>query len=159
MLSELIRLTQPTLEDNLVESIRADKLSISDTNVEELLSKPMILVVDDNATNQTITCKLLKKLGYPSIVANNGEQALQQLQQRRSKIALVLMDCRMPVMDGLQATQAIRAQGDSIPIIALSANNTETDRNDCRAVGMNDFIEKPINRDRLKAVLQRFITT
>lgn len=118
---------------------------------------PLILVVEDNLTNQKITCKLLSKLGFDSIVAEDGQQALAKLQQHREDIALILMDCRMPIMDGLQATQAIRAQGDSITIIALTANNSDEDRVACLAAGMDEFLTKPINKDKLKTVLKPFL--
>jgi len=63
----------------------------------------------------------------------------------------------MPVMDGLQATQAIRTQGDDIPIIALTANDTKEDRDACIQAGMDEFLSKPINKKELGILLQRFI--
>lgn len=131
-----MRLTQPTTQKQNIQG--AEPAIALNNPIEEVLA-PLILVVEDSRTNQKITCKLLSKIGYRSIVAEDGQQALDQLQVQRQEIALILMDCRMPVMDGLQATQAIRAQGDDIPIVALTANNTEQDREDCFAVGMDDF--------------------
>ena len=119
----------------------------------------MILVVEDSPTNQKIACKILAKLGYRTIVAEDGQQALDILQTQRQEIALILMDCRMPVMDGLQATQVIRAQGDDIPIVALTANSTEEDRSACLAVGMDEFLAKPINKNKLQEMLASFIKT
>ena len=101
---------------------------------------------------------MLTKLGYRSIVAEDGQQALDCLKSQRDEILLILMDCRMPVMDGLQATQAIRAQGDNIPIVALTANNTQEDREACIQAGMDEFLTKPINKEALVTVLQAFIT-
>jgi signal transduction histidine kinase/CheY-like chemotaxis protein len=152
LLSELMRLTQPTTQKQNIQG--AEPAIALNNPIEEVLA-PLILVVEDSRTNQKITCKLLSKIGYRSIVAEDGQQALDQLQVQRQEIALILMDCRMPVMDGLQATQAIRAQGDDIPIVALTANNTEQDREDCFAVGMDDFLSKPIDKNKLQAVLQR----
>lgn len=100
---------------------------------------------------------MLSKLGYRSIVAEDGQQALDILASQREEISLILMDCRMPVMDGLQATQAIRAQDDDIPIVALTANNTEEDRKACMQVGMDEFLSKPIRKEDLETVLQSFI--
>lgn len=114
-------------------------------------------MVEDSPTNQKIACKILEKIGYRSIVAEDGQQALNKLQAQRQEIALILMDCRMPVMDGLQATQAIRAQGDDIPIVALTANNSEEDKIACLQVGMDEFLAKPINKQKLKTVLQTLI--
>jgi len=154
LLSELLRLTQPITQKK--NNKGAESATALNNPMEEVLA-PLILVVEDSPTNQKITCKLLSKLGYRSMVAEDGQQALDQLQVQRQEIALILMDCRMPVMDGLQATQAIRAQGDDIPIVALTANNTEQDREDCFAVGMDEFLSKPIDKNKLQAVLQHLI--
>ncbi|MGM8910955.1 response regulator [Psychrobacter sp. 1U1] len=163
LLSELIRLLQSTTvshkHEDTGKTSESTKKPTMDNNTVEVASAPTILVVDDNLTNQKITCKMLDKLGYPSLVADDGRQALEQLDAQRQQISLILMDCRMPVMDGLQATQVIRSQGNSIPIVALTANNTEEDREACRQAGMDDFLAKPINKDKLKTVLQRLMTT
>ncbi len=158
LLSELLRLTLPArkpFKKSTEISSNSDLIEITD-KADEAIS-PLILVVEDSATNQKIACKILAKLGYRTLVAEDGQQALDILQVRRQEIALILMDCRMPVMDGLQATQAIRAQGDDIPIVALTANNTEEDRTACLAVGMDEFLAKPINKSKLQEVLASFI--
>ncbi len=166
LLSELLRLTLPArqaLTQPINQTINVENNSgqLVTKDVAEPVSDtllPLILVVEDSLTNQKIACKILSKLGYRSVTAADGQQALEQLKNQRQDISLILMDCRMPVMDGLQATQAIRAQGDDIPIVALTANNTEEDRDACIQVGMDDFLSKPINIKELKAVLQTFIT-
>ena len=158
LLSELLRLTSPTrktCKQGTETASNSDLIEITDKSDEAL--SPLILVVEDSATNQKIACKILAKLGYRTVVAEDGQQALDILQVQRQEIALILMDCRMPVMDGLQATQAIRAQGDDIPIVALTANNTEEDRTACLAVGMDEFLAKPINKNKLQEVLAALI--
>ena len=172
LLSELLRLTlsvkqtliQPeNIQDNTKDETKQNSQEntsqldavINESNSETLA--PLILVVEDSLTNQKIACKILEKIGYRSVVAEDGQQALDKLKEQRQEIALILMDCRMPVMDGLQATQAIRAQGDDIPIVALTANNTEEDRAACLQVGMNEFLAKPINKLKLQEILQTFI--
>ena len=160
LLSEILRLTSPTRQKlmqpaSLIEN--SSPLTTSEDNAVSPTLSPLILVVEDSLTNQKITCKMLDKLGYRSVVAEDGQQALEQLKQQRQDISLILMDCRMPVMDGLQATQAIRAQGDDIPIVALTANDTKEDRDACLQVGMDEFLTKPINKKALETVLQRFI--
>ena len=159
LLSELMRLTLPVrqtftqtknIEENVSEPITSEETT-------QIVS-PLILVVEDSPTNQKIACKMLSKLGYRSIVAEDGQQALDTLKEQREEISLILMDCRMPVMDGLQATQAIRAQEDDIPIVALTANNTEEDREACMQVGMDEFLSKPINKKALETVLQSLIS-
>lgn len=177
LLSELLRLTQPkslthsasislTLIDNRHENLNERAtLSTSTTlvanNTDTINSNkqaiPLILVVEDNMVNQKVACKLLDRLGYRTIVAEDGQQALKQLAASRAEISLILMDCRMPVMDGLEATKAIRAQGDSIPIVALTANTSEEDREACYASGMDDFLAKPVDKEQLDKVLKRFI--
>ena len=171
LLSELMRLTQPAsntqvnadmingIENTIESKIENKKDLTAEVSITNASVAPLILVVDDNSTNQKITCKLLDRLGYSCMVADNGRQALEQLEARRQQITLILMDCRMPVMDGLQATQVIRAQGNSIPIVALTANNTEDDREACLLAGMDDFLAKPINKDKLQAVLQNLMIT
>lgn len=160
LLSELMRLTQSPMhmqkQEITVNHINnQEKPSMEDTLKS---SSTLILVVEDNLTNQKITCKLLSRFGYDSVVANNGQQALDILEAQRQKFALILMDCRMPIMDGLQATRIIRAQGNDIPIVALTANNTEEDFEACRLAGMTEFLTKPINKDKLEEVLQSLIT-
>ena len=163
LLSELLRLTLPARQ-KLVQTIEIKEECKQLANEADKADKaanenvlPLILVVEDSPTNQKITCKILSKLGYRSVVAEDGQQALDMLQQQRQDISLILMDCRMPVMDGLQATQAIRAQGDKIAIVALTANNTKEDRDACIEVGMDEFLAKPINKKELESVLQSFI--
>lgn len=159
LISELMRLTLPARQ-GLAQS-ETTKAEVNDPTQSVPTAEtdlPLILVVEDSPTNQKIACKILSKLGYRSLVAENGQQGLEVLEANRYEIALILMDCRMPVMDGLQATQAIRAQGDDIPIVALTANNSEEDREACLQVGMDEFLAKPINKKQLETVLQSFIT-
>lgn len=164
LLSELLRLTapirqtlrQPAPSQESHKENSSQLVTAADDAAHEALA-PLILVVEDSPTNQKIACKILEKIGYRTIVAEDGQQALDKLQSQRQEIALILMDCRMPVMDGLQATKAIRAQGDDIPIVALTANNSEEDRAACLQVGMDEFLAKPINKQKLQIVLQKLI--
>ncbi len=99
----------------------------------------------------------MSKLGYRSVVAENGEQALSLLKVHRQQLSLILMDCRMPIMDGLTATQAIRDSGDNITIIALTANDSPEDKLICQQVGMDEFLTKPIQKNKLATMLKHFI--
>jgi signal transduction histidine kinase/CheY-like chemotaxis protein/HPt (histidine-containing phosphotransfer) domain-containing protein len=116
-----------------------------------LLQRPMqILLAEDNATNQVVFAKLLQSFDVDISIAANGRLALDQASSRTFDIAF--MDMRMPEMDGLEATRAIRALGGEwsrIPIIALTANAFADDVKDCRLAGMNSFISKPIRRKTL----------
>lgn len=178
MVSELVRLAhyQPAVTElttiakdseerddanSKSEDLNSNKLSENkpiDKQITELdLTAPLILIVEDNVVNQKIGCKLLAKLGYRSIVAENGQQALSLLETHRQDISLILMDCRMPVMDGLEATKAIRDSGNNIAIIALTANDSTEDRIDCQRAGMDEFLTKPIQKERLKQVLEQYV--
>jgi len=116
-----------------------------------------VLVAEDNAINQQVAVGLLTKLGHRADVAHDGAQALALVQQ--GDYDLVLMDMQMPNMDGLTSARAIRAlSGDvaGITIIAMTANAMDEDREACLAAGMNDYISKPVDRQRLGAMLGRW---
>ena len=112
-----------------------------------------ILVVEDNPINQTVAKVMLEQLGQRVTIAENGQSALQQLQEEYALIDLVLMDMQMPVLDGIGSTRRIRAAGNAVPIIGLSANAFDSDRDACLAAGMNAFIAKPVTREKLAAML------
>lgn len=115
-----------------------------------------ILLVEDNQVNQLVASSLLKKLGHRVGHAENGKRALEAL--RTQHYDLVLMDCQMPVMDGYQATRAIRehAQWQSLPVIAVTGNVMEGDKQACLAAGMNDYVTKPYNREQLRKMIARW---
>lgn len=112
-----------------------------------------VLVVDDNRVNQKVATRMLKKQGHTSETANNGKEAIEILQT--TAFDVVLMDCQMPVMDGFEATRAIRSWpkkqlNSQIPIIALTANASSSDRDATIAAGMDAFLPKPIRSDTLR---------
>lgn len=117
----------------------------------------LVLLVEDNAINQQVARELLKRYGAVVDVAGHGREAVDMV--GRAFYDVVLMDVQMPVMDGLEATKAIRALpgGADLPIIALTAHALAEDRERCLAAGMNDYLTKPIDPDRLLAALGRWI--
>ena len=120
----------------------------------------VILLVEDNEVNQQVACELLQAAGFVVEVADNGQIALERVQARR--FDLVLMDMQMPVMDGLEATRAIRAlgslgQGQRLPIVAMTANAMQADRQRCIDAGMDGFVSKPIDPDLLWQALLRWL--
>lgn len=116
-----------------------------------------VLLVEDNPVNQTVIEAMLRSLGYRVSLVGDGQQALQSFAQH--DYAAILMDCRLPVMDGYEATRQIRLQpaGQRIPIIALTANALQGDREACLAAGMNDYLAKPFKRADLQHILQRWL--
>ena len=136
--------------------------SPSDSSMRELRrSQLRVLVVEDNITNQQVTLGILHKLGPRAQTVVNGQEALDALQ--RSDYDLVLMDVQMPVMDGLDATRAIRAADNkvlnrSIPIIAMTARAMPGDRDRCLQAGMNDYIAKPVTPLALLQLLDKWIS-
>jgi CheY-like chemotaxis protein len=115
------------------------------------------LLVEDNPINQMVAQKMLEKIGLESTLAGDGQEALDRLGQGR--FDAVLMDCQMPVMDGFEATRRIREQSAllSLPVIAMTANVMEGDREKCIDAGMNDYIGKPVVEADLKKTLARWL--
>jgi two-component system, sensor histidine kinase and response regulator len=119
-------------------------------------AQPNILLVEDNPINQKVEIALLKKLGCRVTLAENGRQALETLQQ--ANFDLIFMDCQMPVMDGYEATVHIRNEEHSrhIPIIAVTAHALEGEREKCLAVGMDDYLPKPVTNSDFRRMLERW---
>ena len=118
-----------------------------------------VLLAEDNPINQVYARRLLAMMGAEVTAASNGEEAVRLV--REQEFDLVLMDCQMPVMDGYQATAAIRALGGAhadLPIIALTAFAMADDRDACLAAGMNDYVTKPVDRAALTAAIGRWVT-
>jgi osomolarity two-component system sensor histidine kinase NIK1 len=115
-----------------------------------------ILLVEDNLLNQRIVTFSLKKYNHEVIIANNGIEAIQKFRER--KFDVILMDIMMPVMDGLEATVKIRELENSngfqkrTPIIALTANTMDNDRDKCISYGMDEFMAKPFDLEKLKLI-------
>jgi CheY-like chemotaxis protein len=117
-----------------------------------------VLLAEDNLANQEVALAMLHNLGVSVEVAANGMDVMALLE--RQQFDLILMDCQMPVMDGFQATAAIRArEGEQrhIPIVALTANAVAGDRQRCLAVGMDEYLSKPFTQDQLGDMLRRWL--
>ena len=146
--------------------------------VAENVQHRRVLVVEDNIVNQKLAVRMVEKLGYQPDVVENGQEALTALS--KGDYAAILMDCQMPVMDGFETTRCIRkgeaAAHDSpgrnsnrsdtapsstphIPIIAVTANAMQGDRERCLATGMDDYLAKPIKLDELRNALARWVPT
>jgi len=122
------------------------------------LTHKKLLIVEDNITNQLVLKGILQKLGYETAVAENGLKALDYLSH--NTIDLILMDCQMPEMDGFETTTRIRVSEEAfkhIPIIAVTANTMSGDRERCLAIGMNDYLGKPVRKDLLQEKLSYWL--
>ncbi len=117
-----------------------------------------LLLVEDNKINQLVAGKFLQKFGYQYDIAENGAEALERIETQTYDA--ILMDCQMPVLDGFEATKRIRLQEQGsqrhLPIIGLTANALEGDREKCLACGMDDFTTKPINLNELESKLKHW---
>jgi CheY-like chemotaxis protein len=120
------------------------------------LTSLKVLLVEDNEINQMVALAILESLGCEIVIANHGQEACELVKTQR--FDLILMDCQMPVMDGFSATQVIRQYEQdhghkSVPIIALTANAIQGDREKCLAAGMDDYLAKPVQQDIMQEKL------
>ncbi len=135
----------------------APKMKESRTISENLFNVLIgrVLVAEDNLINQNIIKQMLIDLGCKPVVVGNGMEACDLA--KREKFEMILMDCRMPEMDGYEATKVIRQIDAKIPIIAMTANSSEEDRKKCADIGMNDFISKPITKSKILKILRPYL--
>lgn len=124
----------------------------------DCLANIRVLLVEDNEINQELAVELLTTAGAIVTLANNGQEAYELVSH--DTFDVVLMDCQMPVMDGYAATRHIRSlpQADTLPIIAMTANAMPGDQQHCLAMGMNDYLAKPIVKDALYAAILRWVS-
>ncbi len=146
-----------------LEPLETDSQANAENSENIDLAGHRILLVEDNAINAEIARMILEQYGAEVQQAENGKIGLEALQEKGpGYYDAVLMDIQMPVMNGFEATKAIRALGGAyataLPIIAMSANAYDEDVRDCLAAGMNGHIAKPFNPDELMRILRRYIS-
>ena len=139
----------------------------ADENLRELGAH--VLLAEDNLVNQELAKSMLEDLGCTVVVADNGQDAYEAvaeapLDRKQQRYDVVLMDCQMPLMDGFDATGAIRdweakcGEEPPLPIVALTANAMTGDRERCLAAGMSDYLSKPFDQEQLARVVKRWLT-
>ncbi|WP_341890069.1 ATP-binding protein [Variovorax sp. YR752] len=164
---ELVPLYRPAQPLRVLEALQRALEPVPPDSARMELDPPLagdgtrtlrVLLVEDNLVNQLVAQALLERLGAQVMLAGDGEQALQRLAE--NEFDLVLMDCQMPVLDGLSCTRRwreIEAQraGPRIPVVAMTAASDEDARAACRDAGMDDFLTKPVEQAQLAAMLAR----
>lgn len=145
---------EPSLLEGAIPIFKPVEPSVNEPTIAGI----SLLVVEDNTINQKVITELLKLSGIKVVIAENGQVALDKLKQQ--DFAAVLMDIQMPIMDGLEATRQIRLQPAfaHLPIIALTAGVTLEEQETYKAVGMNDFLPKPLDFKRLTETIKRNLT-
>ncbi|WP_084332550.1 response regulator [Marinobacterium jannaschii] len=137
-------------EEHLITPARKQAVDFSNIHV---------LVVEDNTVNQMVAKANLERLGIATDIANNGQEAVDAA--REFHYDLIFMDCQMPVLDGYEATRMIRSLADSsnagVPIIAMTANAMQGDRERCLEAGMDDYLSKPTSPEKLENTLKQWI--
>ena len=133
---------------------------------EEIKHSVRILLAEDNIINQKLAKMMLTKAGYHVEIANNGKEALEKYTASPEDFDLIFMDVQMPEMDGLEATKAIRKQSTIInqqssikrvPIVAMTANAMKGDREICLEAGMDDYVTKPIKRELVFEMIEKWV--
>lgn len=137
---------------------KGDTIITQYTIREEAKQAARVLLAEDNPVNQKLAQILLTKAGYQVDVVNNGQEAVDRYLTDPGAVDLIFMDIQMPEMDGMKATKVIRDNGfETIPIIAMTANAMKGDREKCIQAGMDDYITKPIKRESIFEMLEKWI--
>jgi CheY-like chemotaxis protein len=155
---QLARAGEPASSSGVDARIDGGRRSMSGRALPVRGSRGRALVVEDNAVNQEMARAVLDTLGFEVTTASNGHQGVLAA-AADPELALILMDCQMPVMDGLRATRAIRSaetDGRHIPIVALTGNAMPGDREACVAAGMDDYLAKPFSLTALRNMIDKW---
>jgi signal transduction histidine kinase/CheY-like chemotaxis protein len=149
----ITRVKKPVRFQDL-DALAATSAPIDSSNMDDTpLNGMTVLVAEDNLVNQKVATAILQRLGANVELAGNGREAFQKASA--TAFDLILMDCHMPFMDGYEATIRIRRAGLTVPIVAMTANAMEGDREKCISAGMNDYATKPIVQADLLSAIQR----
>ena len=154
----LERILAEKRDDVKKDKVEPPKIMTQHSVWEQIKHSVRILLAEDNLVNQKLAKLILTKAGYQVEVTNNGKEALEKFTASPDDFDMIFMDVQMPEMDGLEATRAIRERGfDTVPIVAMTAHAIEGDREMCLEAGMNDYITKPIKREVVFEVLEKWV--
>ncbi|MCP4154417.1 MAG: response regulator [bacterium] len=154
MIELLLVLDKSSKEENAEDDILISQHTI----VEDFKHSAHILLVEDNPVNRKLAKFLLTKAGYHLEMVQNGAEAVETYCSAPNKYDLIFMDIQMPEMDGREASKVIRGKGfTDIPIIAMTAESMDGDKEKCFAAGMNDYISKPIRREIVFGMINKWI--
>ena len=151
-----------TLPLRVAESVRnsqSEQTAPPSESSNDTSQAKRLLIVDDNLDNRDLLFMMLKPLGHRIDCVNNGQEALERLENQ--EYDLILMDCQMPIKDGYQTTQIIRQQEGQqkhTVIIGVTGNAMTADRQRCLAVGMDDYITKPVDLNSLVSMIEQWLT-
>jgi CheY-like chemotaxis protein len=155
---ELLQMVARLLQGEGAENGAPGPLLTQQTVREELKHGVKIMLVEDNPVNQKLALLMLAKGGYQADLAVNGQEAVDKYAADPQGYDLIFMDMQMPVMDGLTATRTLRERGfGEVPIIAMTANAMREDRDRCLRAGMDDYIAKPIKREVVFDMIQKWL--
>lgn len=143
--------------DLKLEILDEEKKVALQTEEISVKSAQKILVAEDNKINQIVTKNLLNQIGHKCIIVENGFIALQRV--KKENFDLILMDLNMPYLNGFDATKRIREFDKNIPIVALTASELREVQEECLSVGMNDIVNKPLNKNDLKRIIDKNLET
>ncbi len=161
LFNAIVSIFHPEESEEIKKLAMKPRPAVLNKTTNAIKEQQLVLLAEDNLVNQQVAKRILNKLGYSVHVVNNGQEALESLETL--PYALILMDCQMPIMDGFETTYVIRKQESEdlsrkrIPIIAMTANAMQGDRERCLAVGMDDYLAKPINAKQIKEMLQNWM--
>ncbi len=141
----------------LRENNQINECALHESRIMSRIKGAHVLLVEDNSINRQVVEEMLAKAEVYVEIAEHGQEALEKLNSTEEGYDAILMDIQMPVMDGFQATKEIRKKDIMLPVIAMTANAMDGDRNKCLAVGMDDYIAKPINSGELFRTLAKWI--
>lgn len=153
-------ITPSDLFDTLVNTLNTSasaSVTTRDADSAKRLAGLHVLIVEDNTVNQVVEKAILQSYGAHVSIADNGQVAYDLVTEGENSFDLILMDMQMPIMDGLTATKALRQteRGRSVPIVALTANAMKQERDNCLKAGMNDYLTKPIDPEKVVKTILR----